>query len=93
MHLLSAAALSLLASEAIALPSPKQSIKKRSVKVSASHWLRKAPVQKRDDGSVVVTNDGGGWTLPVLVGGQQVIQNIDTGSAGKSLSGSRYPFH
>ena len=35
----------------------------------------------RAEGAVEGSYDGGGWTLPVLIGGEQLILNIDTGSS------------
>jgi aspergillopepsin I len=34
-----------------------------------------------ETGAVEAVFDGGGWILPVLIGGQQVILNLDTGSS------------
>ena len=51
-------------------------------RASAPRRDAKAPSHvQRSEGAVVGYFDGGGWTLPVLIGGQQVILNIDTGSS------------
>ena len=77
-----AAALALLVIQSVdASPISKAPKAKKAIRVSANHWSRPRSLERRDDGSVALTNVGGGWTLPVLVGGQQMIQNIDTGSA------------
>lgn len=92
MQLITAATVaSLLVSDVLALPNPK-TVQKRSLRAPATHWLSQAPVQKRGDGNVTVVNDGGGWTLSVLVGGQQMIQNIDTGSADLLVTYAQYVF-
>ena len=82
MHLLSAASiLLLLTADVLALPKPKNALSKRSIKVQAKRYVPQRAIQIRDNGNVTAQNDGGGWLLPVLVGGQQMILNIDTGSA------------
>ena len=54
---------------------------KRGIRVEARRHIPKHAVIKRDTGAVVATNDGGGWIIPVLIGGQQVTLNVDTGSS------------
>jgi aspergillopepsin I len=95
MHFLSAAiAVFLLSSEAKAYPKPSDHfLSKRATRVPAKRFIPKRteirsrdgailhkPHQKRN-GAVYLDFDGGGWILPVNIGGQTVTLNIDTGSS------------
>lgn len=53
------------------------------LKIEARIHYRAASTRlvKKDTGDVVGYYDGGGWILPVLIGGQEVALNIDTGSS------------
>ena len=82
MHFLSAASILLLfTTDVLALPKPRSAVSKRSIRVQAKRYIPERSIIIRDNGNVSAQNDGGGWLLPVLVGGQQMILNIDTGSA------------
>ena len=82
MYLLRAASiLLLLTTDVLAMPRSRNALGGRSIKVQARRYIPERAIQVRDNGNVSAQNDGGGWLLPVLVGGQQMILNIDTGSA------------
>ena len=67
----------LLAVEALAVPAPP----KRGFRAEAHRLIPKRSLVSRQTGAVEAIDDGGGWILPVLIGGQQVMLNIDTGSS------------
>ena len=50
----------------------RNSIQKRGFRVAAHRRIPEFTVTRRQTGAVVATNDGGGWIIPVLIGGQQV---------------------
>ncbi|KAL5340336.1 aspartic peptidase domain-containing protein [Aspergillus crustosus] len=81
--LLSALASLLLATEAVARPAlPSRDIRaKRGIRAPAHRYIPSNNIVSRDTGAVYHIWNGGGWILPVLVGGQQVFLNIDTGSS------------
>ncbi|KAL4967628.1 aspartic peptidase domain-containing protein [Aspergillus stella-maris] len=74
----------LLASSAVALPHAETPVK-RGIKAPAHHCPAKynttVPNAPKEVGAVQHIWNGGGWILPVLVGGQQVFLNVDTGSS------------
>jgi hypothetical protein len=67
----------LLASGALAAPTRE----KKGIRAPAHRWIPKKAIVSRQTGAVEAANDGGGWIMPVLIGGQQVTLNIDTGSS------------
>ena len=74
----------LLTSSALAAPTTlntRNAIVKKGFRTEARRYIPSNALIKRDTGAVATHNDGGGWTIPVLIGGQQMILNVDTGSS------------
>lgn len=82
---------SLLAGAALGVPvaQPEAPIQRReaqpgdNLRIEARVHYRAPTTRlvKKSTGSVFGYYDGGGWVLPVLIGGQEVALNIDTGSS------------
>ena len=66
----------LLTSGALAAPT----LEKKSFRVSAEFTTKRA-LYKRHTGRAATEFDGGGWIIPVVIGGQTVTLNLDTGSS------------
>lgn len=64
-----------------ALAAPASTIVKRGIRAEAHRWIPRNATIDQETGAVYANFDGGGWILPVLIGGQQMILNIDTGSS------------
>lgn len=80
--LLPALASLLFATDAVARPVvPDREPVKRGIRAPAHRYIPSNNIASRDTGAVYHIWNGGGWILPVLVGGQQVFLNIDTGSS------------
>jgi aspergillopepsin I len=80
--LLPALASLLFATDAVARPAvPDREPVKRGIRAPAHRLIPSNNIVSRDTGAVYHIWNGGGWILPVLVGGQQVFLNIDTGSS------------
>jgi aspergillopepsin I len=81
--LLSAFALLLQAADVVARPSvPGNGLGgKRGVRAPVHRYVPSNNLVSRDTGAVQHIWNGGGWILPVLIGGQQVFLNVDTGSS------------
>ncbi|KAL2825309.1 aspartic peptidase domain-containing protein [Aspergillus cavernicola] len=81
--LLSALASLLLATDAVARPSTlgRDPRVKRGIRAPVHRYVPSNNIVSRDTGAVYHIWNGGGWILPVLIGGQQVYLNIDTGSS------------
>lgn len=72
----------LLAADTLGKPTPKHtSIQKRGIRASAVRHIPRYANVSSETGAVYSNFDGGGWILPVLIGGQQVTLNLDTGSS------------
>lgn len=73
----------LLTSSALAAPTIKSrnTLEKKGFRVAVHRRAPKLAVTKRDTGDVAATSDSGQWIIPVLIGGQQVTLNVDTGSS------------
>lgn len=69
----------LLAVPALAVPA--SIIVKRGIRADVHRWIPRNATVDQETGAVYANFDGGGWILPVLIGGQQVILNLDTGSS------------
>jgi aspergillopepsin I len=64
-----------------ALAAPASIIVKKGIRVEAHRYIPSNATINQDTGAVYANFDGGGWVLPVLIGGQQLYLNIDTGSS------------
>jgi aspergillopepsin I len=73
----------LLATGAVARPASlgREPIAKRGIRAPAHRYIPSNNHVSRDTGAVYHIWNGGGWILPVLIGGQQVFLNLDTGSS------------
>ena len=76
----------LFATVVFSLPTSRNALQKRHVRVPAARYHAGPSFQARqypdlDTGSETATFVGGGWLLSVSVGGQQMTLNMDTGSA------------
>ncbi|CEN61236.1 hypothetical protein ASPCAL07898 [Aspergillus calidoustus] len=73
----------LLATGAVARPATlgREPIAKRGIRAPAHRYIPSNNHVSRDTGAVYHIWNGGGWILPVLIGGQQVFLNLDTGSS------------
>jgi aspergillopepsin I len=69
----------LLAVPALAVPASINV--KRGIRADVHRWVPRNATVDQETGAVYANFDGGGWILPVLIGGQQVILNLDTGSS------------
>lgn len=78
MHSTFVSSLLLLSTTAFALPKPKPA---DSFRVYARRDVPNLDLQARDVVSNETTIYDGGWYFPVLLGGQEVLLNIDTGSS------------
>lgn len=76
--LLSTAVSLLLVSESLAAPA---NIQKRGIRSPAHRYIPSHVSVDSETGAVYNSFDGGGWIIPVLIGGQQVTLNLDTGSS------------
>ena len=54
---------------------------KQGFRVPARRHIPKHAVIKRHTGGVDLTSDAGGWIVPVLISGQELTLNVDTGSS------------
>jgi aspergillopepsin I len=81
-HLLSALVSLLLVSDSLGAPATEHStLQKRGIRSAAHRHIPRHALISRDTGAVESIFDGGGWVLPVLIGGQQLYLNLDTGSS------------
>jgi aspergillopepsin I len=64
-----------------ALAHPASITVKRGIRTEVHRWIPRNATIDQETGAVYANFDGGGWIIPVLIGGQQVILNIDTGSS------------
>ena len=64
-----------------ALAAPATHIVKRGIRAEAHRYIPRNATIDQETGAVYANFDGGGWVLPVLIGGQQLFLNIDTGSS------------
>ena len=100
------AAFLLLATEIAAHPTPSTNfLSKRATRLTAKRYVpRRTEIRARDgailhkrhqkrDGAVFLRFDGGGWILPVNIGGQTVTLNIDTGSSDLWTASTSMPGH
>ncbi len=73
----------LLAADVVGQPSvPSHGPRgKRGVRAPVHRSVPSNNLVSRDTGAVQHIWNGGGWILPVLIGGQQVFFNVDTGSS------------
>jgi aspergillopepsin I len=79
VFLRSALAAAVLAADTLAAPTSE--IQKRGIRSEAHRYIPSHVNIAEDTGAVEAITDGGGWVLPVLIGGQQLFLNIDTGSS------------
>lgn len=68
----------LIAREALAAPTVSQ---KQGIRTNLTRYISSGAAIDSETGAVYNNFDGGGWIIPVLIGGQQVILNVDTGSS------------
>lgn len=75
---------SILTSALLAAPAlahPASIVVKRGIRADVHRWIPRNATINQDTGAVYANFDGGGWVLPVLIGGQQLFLNLDTGSS------------
>jgi aspergillopepsin I len=77
--LISALTFLLLATHALAAPTSE--IQKKGFVSPVHRYIPSYAKISEGTGAVESLFDGGGWILPVLIGGQQLWLNLDTGSS------------